>query len=548
MLYNLSMAGNSDQMKEQLAIYEDTVDPLSTKPPFGGAEAKLQNSEIKPDLTPEDILFISKTVKSAIGIYPPDAPWLEPQSGWLEALKSRKKPISNANRSIYEYFVETKGKSSEIAVITGILAEITPELTQIAIRQFQERFTGPKSWAKVEPEACKSLDEKINKILEDTVGDSFFINNPSIKKGLELIQNTLIKSESPDEIFEKHSEYLKECIQANANGKAILYIPFESDFTNPVKSEQEKTQICEAMVSVVLPMEASRRQGLDKLIESTWDHLKERKHAHKTNSKLNVIIGTNVMGAGFEALDSTVGESFVLKQNGGHEHGFYLAVNNLAKKTDFWEASAELLNLKTSNDPETYYKNLILLYVLHEEGHRLFPVHGIHGEVPADIPAVMYALKISLQNDQEFEVHEVMKAIVTEYISEIVNSVSDKDWFEGHNSNSGNDLFDGYLLSSVVIMNALTDSDIARVNREGKIDINLTKWNLIKLFNDLESVDAKFHEKDEKTLDKIKLAVANPEAREIIELYRNKIKEKQFTDSPPLLQEINSKIVTSVLK
>jgi hypothetical protein len=531
------MAGSSDQMKEQLAIYEDTADPLDTLPPFGGAEAKPQNSE-KPDLTPEDSIYISKLIKSSIGIYPADAPWLEPQTGWIEALRQRKEPITRANHLIHEYFTETKGKSSEISITTGILSEITPELTQIAISQFEQGFTGPKSWQGIEAEASYVLDGKIDKILNNMDNAGFFVENSSVKKGLELIQNVLIKFENPGEIFEKHSEYMKECIQANSNGKPILYIPFESDFTNPVKSEQERTQICEAMVSVVMPMKVTERKELDKLIESTWDQLKERKHAHKTNSKLNVIVGTNIMGAGFEVLDSTVGESFIIKHNGGHEHGFYLAINNLAKKYDFWKASTELINLKTSKDPETYYKNLILLYVLHEEGHRLFPVHGIQGEVPADIPAVMYAIKISLQNNQQFEVHEVLKAIVTEYVSEIVNSVSDTDWIEGHNSNSGNDLFDGYLLSSVIIINALADSGIARVNREGKIDINLTSENLAKLFDDLETVDAKFHEKDEKTLDKIKLAVANPEAREIIELYRNKIKEKQFTQNTSLLQEM----------
>ena len=531
------MAGNSDQMKEQLVIYDDSGDPLRAVPPFGGAEAKLQNSE-NPDLTPEDNKYIANLIKTSIGIYPPDAPWLEPQSGWVEALRRRKEPISRANHLIHEYFSETKGRFSEIAITTGILAEITPELTQIAISQFEQGFTGPKSWEKIEAEASKLLDGKIDKIFNNKDNTDFFIKNSSIKKGLELIQSVLIRSNNPDEIYEKHSEYMKDCIDANSKGQTILYIPFESDFTNPVKSEKEKTQICEVMVSVLLPMEGRKRQELDKLIESTWDQLKERKNAHKTNSKLNVIMGTNIMRAGFEVLDSTVGESFIIKHTGGHEHGFYLAVNNLAKKTDFWEASTELINLKTSNDPETYYKNLILLYVLHEEGHRLFPVHGIHGEVPADIPAVMYALKISLQNNQKFEVHEVMKAIVTEYVSEIVNSVSDTDWFEGHNSNSGNDLFDGYLLSSVVIINALADSGITRVNREGKIDINLTQDNLIKLFEDLETVDAKFHGKDEKTLDKIKLAVANPEAREIIELYRNKIKEKQFTQNTSLLQEM----------
>jgi hypothetical protein len=515
LLYNLFMAGNSDQMKEIL-----------------------QNSE-KTNLTPEDLNFIAKTVNAAIGIYPPDAPWLEPKNEWAKALTQRIAPISEANILIHHYFEETKGVNSEISITTGILADITPQLSEVASDQFRMGFEGPKSWMEVSPEACRLLDEKIVKILNNENNISFFVQNTSFKKGLELIQNVLIKSNDPNFIYEKQSEYMKACINANANGKLVLYIPFESDFTNPVKSEKEIAQICEASISVMVPMNVEERWEFDNLIDSTWGHLKERKNAHKTNSKLNVIAGTNIMGAGFEALDSTVGESFILRQNGGHEHGFYLAINNLAKKQKFWEASTELLNLKTSNDIDTYYKNLILLYVLHEEGHRLFPVHGINGEVPADIPAVVYALKISMENNNKFEIHEVVKAIVTEYVSEIVNSVSDNDWFEGHNSNSGNDLFDGYLLSSVVIMNALADSGLIRANREGKIDINLTPDNLTKLFEDLETVDAKFHEKDEKTLDKIKLAVANPEARKIIELYRYKIKEIEFTQNTPLLQEMN---------
>ncbi len=541
------MAGDSNIMKEQLVVYEDSGDPLTTLPPFGGAEAKPQNSD-NPDLTPTDSEYIGNTVRTKTGVYPIDAPWHEPKNAWLEVLKERKNIISEANSSIYQYFVETKGSDSIITKATGILAQITPDMTQIAISQFEQGYQGAKSWQEVDPLASISLDKKITIILCDESNTDFFNNNSSIKKGLELIQNVLIKSKNPDEIYEKHSEYMKACIEANAKGEPILYIPFESDFTNPVKSEEDKTQICEALVSVIVPMEKERRVEFDKLTNSTWDRLKERKNAHRTNSKLNVIVGTNIMGAGFEALDSTVGEAFILKNNGSHEHGFYLAINNLSKKMPFWQASTELINSNSASDPETFYKNLTLLYVLHEEGHRLFPVHGIQGEVPADIPAVMYAIKISLENNKDFDVHEVIKAVVTEYVSEIVNTVSDKDWFEGHNSNSGNELFDGYLLSAVVIMNAIAESGIVRVDRESLIDVNITEDNLKKLFDDLEAIDAKFHEKDEKTLEKIKLAVSSPEARKIIELYRYKIKEIQFTQNTLFLQENESKTITSVLK
>jgi hypothetical protein len=538
------MAGDSDYMKEQL-VYDNCEDPLSTKPPFGGAEAKPQNSDY-PDLTPKDIECVEDLVRSYVGVYPTDAPWHEPQSVWIETLKRRKGPISQANSLIHEHFVKEHGMDSDVAITTGILAQITPELTQIAVTQFEQGYHGPKSWQKVNPVSSQILEQKVNSILRDKSKVEYFLHNPSIKKGLDLIQNVLVPLNNPDKIYEKHSEYMKACIEANSNRQPILYIPLESDFTHPVKSEQEKTKICEATVSVVLPIDREDRLEFDKLMLTTWELLKQRKNAHKTNSKLNAIVGINIMGAGFDTLDSTVGESFIIKQNGGHEHGVYLAVNNMAKKIDFWQASTELLNIPSLDDPKKYYRNFLLLYVLHEEGHRLFPVHGIHGEVPADIPAVIYALKIS-QNpnligitdpNHEFETHEIIKAILTEYVSEIVNGVSDKDWFEGHNSNSGNDLFDGYLLSSVVIVNSIASSGIARVNRERLIDINLSPENLRKLFKDLETIDTKFHNGDEKTLDKIKLAVCNPEARKIVELYRNTIRGKQFTSNISLPLEM----------
>lgn len=522
-------------MKELL--FSDQSDkPLSIEPPFGGAEAKPQNSE-NPNLTPEDEEFIAKTVMSSIGMYPADAPWHEPKDVWVNTLKERVIPISEANFLIHQHFVESKGTESDISIATGILADITPQLNQIASSQFEQGFRGPKSWQEVDPETCSQLDGKITKNLKDEGNINFFAQNPSIRKGLELIQNVLIRSKNPDEIYEKHSEYMKSCINANSNGQHILYIPFESDFTKPVSSEDEVTQICEATVSVVAPMAKRERDAFDRLTDSTWALLKARENAQQLDSRLNIIVGTNIMGAGFEALDSTVGEYFIIKHNGGHEHGFYLVINNLSKKIKYWDISSELISPPVSSDPNNFVKTMTLLYTIHEQAHRLYPEHGKFGEVPADIPAVILALKIA--KNQGLSKDEVVKGILTEHVSEIINGVSDTDWFEGHNSNSGNELFDGYLISAVVIMNAVAESGLVRVNREGRIDINLTEDNLAKLFFDLETVDVKFHDKDKKTLEKIKLAVANPEAREIIGLYRQKIKEMEFTKGTPLLQEVN---------
>lgn len=515
------------------------LEPLPTKPPSWGAEAELQNPDY-PNLTPEDSLFIAKTISKNIGEYPVGAPWTEPINEWSKALRARIQPISQANSQIHEHFAETKGSSSALAVSTGILAEITPELTQIAAAQFEEGFHGPKSWNETNPEACVSLMEKINKILEDDKNLSFFVQNSSFRQGLELMQTVLITSGNPNEIFVKNSEYMKMCTEANARGEIVLYIPFESDFTNPVKNEKEKTEVCEAMVSVLIPLDKFARVRFDKLENATWELLRQQEFAHQHNTKLNILVGTNIMGAGFEALSSTVGEAFVLKHKGTHEHGFYLAINNLAKKKDFWLASSELVNIEGASDLDSFYKYFTFLYLLHEQGHKFFPEHGITGEVPADIPAVMYALQISVKPEligdnpesREFKPQETVKAILTEYVSEIVNSVSNEAWIEGHKANTGNDLFDGYILSAVIIVNSLVKNGIIRVNRERKIDVNLTVENLNSLLIDLKTINRDFHNKKPETLVEIRLAVASPEARELIDLYRLKIKEKSFTGSP----------------
>jgi hypothetical protein len=74
----------------------------------------------------------------------------------------------------------------------------------------------------------------------------------------------------------------------------------------------------------------------------------------------------------------------------------------------------------------------------------------------------------------------------------------------------------------------MANSRIVRTNDNGELDIDLSETVVAKFFRDLEIVDRNFHSKDKKTLRKIKLAVANPEARKIIGLYRAKIKERSL--------------------
>ncbi|QQG41262.1 MAG: hypothetical protein HYV90_03755 [Candidatus Woesebacteria bacterium] len=477
---------------------------------------------------------VSDIVQEAIG-YPPNAPWDRPIAEWVGVLKERFGPVCKANVEIYKHF-ENKDKDSDETLIFQIFSELTPEITEIAISQFEQGYNGPKSWREVNKDASDRLEEKIANVLSTGKFSDMLGRLKGVGMALEFIKDVLIPSNDPDYIFQKHSEYIGACIEANSKGEPILFIPFDSDYTNPVENFGEKTQICEASVSVILPIAPEEKTKFDNLAENLWNELKQRKS--QTDIPIpKFIVGKDMAAAGFPVLSSTVGEAVTTDSGKGTEHCIYLALNNLAKKIGYWNISSEIINTYTDKGAETYFNIATFLYLLHEEGHRLFPEYGLYGETTTDIPAVVTAVKMASDNE-ELYLNDVIKGVLTEYVSEIVTGVSDEAWFEGHRENESNKVFEGYILSGVLILNALTDSGLVRINREGGIDINATQDNLKLFIADLEAVDAKFYEKDAKTLERISLAVANPEATDIIELYRRKVKEKLFIQDPSIPAEI----------
>jgi len=541
-------------MKELLTNCDGLEEPLSTKPPLGGAEAKPQNSE-NPDFTPRDLNFIAEIVETETGeCYPLDGIWQEPEELWVEKLRERKDAVIAANFRIHEHFVQKEGSDSDIAVATAIFTQITPELTAIAISQKEQGFLGPKSWNDVNPEACNRLDFKISQILNETGNNPTFEKNSSIKKSLEFIQTVLIRSDDPGFIYEEHSKFLKSCIEANEKGELIIYIPFESDYTHPVNSELESTQICEATATLMMPLTNDEREEFINSAKSNFARLKQRRHVHQINHDLNIIVGNDIMDAGFGIFSAQIGEAFMIKHKGSHEHGFYLAVNNLVKRQKYLEASNELVRMSEPIKAVTFYKTLEQLLTSHEQGHRLTLEYGKFGEVATDIPTVITALQKAYigraidNKDYSSKINGIVCAILAEYVSGIIDTVSRDAWFEGHKANPENALFAGYLLSSVLIINAITDSGMVAIGSDGKININSSQENLTKLFNDLEEVNDKFSEKDLGTLEKIKDAVTNPEAERIISLYRDKIDEIEFRRSMKLIVQTESKTGEPVIK
>ncbi|KKR73458.1 MAG: hypothetical protein UU16_C0021G0018 [Candidatus Woesebacteria bacterium GW2011_GWA2_40_7] len=434
---------------------------------------------------------VSDIVQDAVG-YPPNAPWDKPIGEWLGVLKERLGPICKANVEIFKHF-ENKDNKSDETLIFEIFADLTPEITEIAISQFEQGYHGPKSWREVNGDASDRLEEKITNALSTDKFSGMLGRSKGIRKALEFVKNVLIHSNDPDYIFRKHSEYIETCVEANANGESILFIPFDSDYTNPVENFGDMTQICEASISVILPIETEERAKFNKLANSLWSRLKQR--GNKTDVSIpKFIVGKDMGAAGFSVLSSTVGEVVTFDSGKGNEHCIYLALNNLAKKIEYWNISS-------------------------------------------DIPAVITAVKMAFENGG-YDLHVVITGVLTEYVSEIVTGVSEEAWFEGHRENKSNKIFDGYILSAVLILNSLTDSGLVRMNREGGIDINATPDNLKLFFADLEMVDAKFYEKDKKILERISLAVANPEALELIDLFRTKFKEKLFSQKAFIPTEV----------
>jgi hypothetical protein len=540
------MAGSSDQMKEQLAIYQDTADPLDTLPPFGGAEAKPQNSEITPDLPP-DLRYIAQIVEAKTGdSYPLDGPWQEPKGLWVGTLERRKETVLDAYKDVHKHYVDIG--DTKMAIATGIFIKIYPAIADIAISQLKQGYHGPKSWHDVNPKACNNLVEQIDLIRKDPQVNKFLDQNSSIREYLNLIKNVLIPSNDPEKINIEHSKYMKHCINANAKEELVFYAPFGSDFTNPAKDESEMPQICEAIVSLVVPMDGKKREKIDITNRYFWQILKERKHTHQINRGIDEILGYDYMGAGLAVLSATVGEAFVVKSGESHEHGFYLALNNLEKKRIFWQATKELAGGNESDNSTTFINIETRLHSTHEQGHRLTPEFGIFGEIPTDIPSVISNLKVAMapelidetEDTKSLNTNQVVRGILTEFVSETINSVSEKAWFEGRKSNTGNDLFDGYLLSGVMIVNAVTESGVAKAGSNGEIILNTDSKAINKLIGVLEDINEKFHDishgNNRIIRKRIKDAIANPEAEKIIALYREKIDKIQARKSTLPLQ------------
>lgn len=461
-----------------------------------------------------DLLAVKSIVAANFGSYPIDANWSD-TNGWLDQLKKRVEPTAETNREIHNYFENKYGYDSNVSMATGILATITPELTKIACAQL-EGYKGPRSWRSVDRASSQILRNKIDSEIKNSSNEKFFKTNPTFKDGLLLIRDVLIPESNPSEIEKKHSEYMKKCISDNTNGKIVLFIPRESDYTHPIVNEDETTPICEASVSILLPLSADERKKFDETNKKSWSALSGRKYANKNSVPPNILVGDNLMGAGFEVLSATSGEAFTIKVNGRNENGFYFARNNVIKKQKFWELTGDLMGVAQRKEDLIPYFSL--LYTLHEDGHRLFPQYGIYGEVPTDIPAVMKSIEMG--PSLELDPKEMVRAIITEYVSEIIASTSGGELFDGYKADKGNNLFSGYLLSGVVIVNSLVSSGVARFS-EGKISVDTSKEAIQKFNNELETVDRLFHKNDPNIKKKIRLAVLTPMAKQLVDALRN---------------------------
>ena len=445
-----------------------------------------------------------------------DAPWTTSREKWLTLFQSRNELTCGLNREIADHFAQKEPLSS-VALATAIASKITGPLNQIAFSQFEESLGGeiesPKSWKEVDYDASADLDTQIDAILADENYKDFFIQNPSIKMGLELMKNTLIGSSDPAEIFEKHSVYMEACVEANAQGKPTFYFPLGSDFTAPLADVDEIPPICEATISVLLPLNQKEREHFDKLTALTWGALEQRERALCTSRPLKTYVGYDVMGLGFQALNTTVGETFTYVADGPRERGFYLAVNRLAKRENYWGVASQLPGDNFITDNSDFENITTLLYVLHEQGHVLFPKCGLLGEVPADLPTVILAL--DLAESLGFDSRKVVVGILAEYASNVI----DNPPVDGNPDKDG-DPFSGYAISGILILNALLDSGLVMVNGE-ELEINLKKQNdLITL---LEGIDGKFHGGNVLALENIKKVQLNDEAREVIDLFRQKM-------------------------
>ena len=504
-------------MKERSLSIEEWEDSLGTSLNLNLVDMKIHNPDQKQSLflDREDTQAVESITRANFGLYPVSPDWSKPWE-WKDVLASRSSSATSTNRQIHEFFAGKYGNKSDLAVSTGIVAEITPEITTIASIQI-ESYRGPRSWRSTDRKSSSELSFKIGKILSDASHKEFFLKNPTFKDGLVFIKDTLIPEANPDAIQNLHSSYMEKCIKDNMDGKIVLNIPFESDYTHPVKNESDKTMVCEASVSILLPLEEKERKTFDKLTKSSRDFLLNRKYGKKSE-RLNILVGESITGAGFEALSAVSGEAFYLKSDKKIGYGFYLAINNFAKKDPFWRTCGEVMDFDQPEQDADLTPYFTILYVPHENAHVIFPQYDMFGEVPADVPAVIFSIS-ECNKDFGLDPKQMVRAIFTEYGSEIVESASGGELFAGYKADETNRFLRDYLLSSVVIVNAMADSKLLTVSG-GKIHINNDPETIKKFIYDLEAVDSLFHKNDPNIKAKIRLAVLSPSAKRLIDLFR----------------------------
>ena len=493
-------------MKELNLQTEEDLKPLNTF---------MDNIKHNLFLDRQDMSIIKSVTSANFGSYPVSPDWSKPAT-WRDVLSSRAEIAARTNGEIHEFFAQKYGPKSDLAVSTGIVAEITPEITTIASIQIAG-YKGPRSWKITDKESSYWLSFKIKNILSNPSYEEFFLKNPTFREGLMLIKDSFIKVGNPDLLQDLHSKYMAKCIQDNSDGKIVLNIPFESDYTHPVKKESDKTMVCEAAVSILLPLEESDRKTFDKITRNSRDFLLKRKYARNAEN-LNILVGDSIAGAGFEALSAVSGEAFYLNGDDKTEYGFYLARNNFAKKDPFWKSCGKLMDFSKSAQDTDLTPYFTLLYVPHENAHIIFPQYDMFGEVLADVPAVIFSI-LECKKDFSLDPKQMIRAIFTEYGSEIVESYTGGELFAGYKADETNRFLRDYLLSSVVIVNAMADSKLLTVSG-GKIHINNDPETIKKFIYDLEAVDSLFHKNDPNIKAKIRPAVLSPSAKRLIDLFR----------------------------
>jgi len=508
------------QMKELDTHTDTSIEPLPILP--GDSSAYFQesyNEHPNAYMDTNDLLAVRSIISANFGEYPISSDTWSDMSRWKETITSRIDAATLASIETAEYFEGKYGPDNDIAVATRIFSEITPELTTIASNQV-EGYKGPRSWMQVDRLSSENLHTKIENILMNPTFNRFLSENATFKDGLLYIKDVLIPISDPKIIDKTHSEYVKKCIKENFDGKIVLNIPLESDYTHPATSDLDRTTISEASASLLIPLSKSDREVFDRVNMHSWEYLAGRKYA-RTHKPLNVLVGDSLLGAGFEVFSTTCGETFTFNNGQNIEHGFYFARNALAKKNRYWQVGGNLMNFTSDEISADLMPYFTLLYVPHENAHKLFPQHGIYGEVTADVPAVIYSL---LNSDKKYGLSskQMIRAMISEYVSEIIESMGGGELFDGYKADKTNNLFRGYLISGVVIMNAMAGSGILKVSNDRMI-IDSNPQLIQRFIGELEKVDSLFHKKDPNIRSKIKLAVLTPFARDTVNLFRKAV-------------------------